>query len=174
MNTKTLALVGALGALAIPGAAGAQESTPPSPTQNASETCKAERTAIGRTAFNQKYGIKAKSRGIGKCVSKLRPDEADAIDGAAQECRDERTAMGDEAFANKYGTNKNKNNAFGKCVSGKSKAAHVALKTAHVKAVKNAARECKAERTADPAAFKAKYRNFGKCVSARAKAQNHS
>ena len=34
----------------------------------------------------------------------------------------------------------------------------------------NAAKACKAERKADAAAFKAKYRTFGKCVSQKAKA----
>jgi hypothetical protein len=42
---------------------------------------------------------------------------------AAKACKAERgtTAQSIEAFKNKYGTNKNKANAFGKCVSGKSK-----------------------------------------------------
>jgi hypothetical protein len=33
----------------------------------------------------------------------------------------ERASIGVEAFAKKYGTNHNLKNAFGKCVSGKSK-----------------------------------------------------
>ena len=39
------------------------------------------------------------------------------------------------------------------------------------KAKRNAARDCRDERTADAAAFKATYRNFGKCVSEKAKAK---
>ena len=42
---------------------------------------------------------------------------------AAKACKAERATMGVEAFKNKYGTNANKANAFGKCVSGKSKKA---------------------------------------------------
>jgi len=39
------------------------------------------------------------------------------IINAARTCRAERTSMGADAFRNKYGTNRNKRNAFGKCVS---------------------------------------------------------
>ena len=47
-----------------------------------------------------------------------------AIANASQECRTERgaTAATREAFAARYGTNANKRNAFGKCVSAKSRA----------------------------------------------------
>ena len=44
-----------------------------------------------------------------------------AEDNAAKLCKAERERIGLEAFKTKYGTNKNKANAFGKCVSGKSK-----------------------------------------------------
>jgi hypothetical protein len=40
---------------------------------------------------------------------------------AAKQCKDERKAD-PAAFEQKYGTNKNKSNAFGKCVSQKAKA----------------------------------------------------
>jgi hypothetical protein len=56
---------------------------------------------------------------------------------------------------------------FGACVSEKAREAKAERK----KAKRNAAKECKAERTADAAAFKAKYKNLGKCVSERAKAK---
>ena len=36
---------------------------------------------------------------------------------AQKQCRAERTAMGTQVFKDTYGTNKNKSNAFGKCVS---------------------------------------------------------
>ena len=47
-----------------------------------------------------------------------KPDKVDRKN-AAQECRFERgsTSFSREAFRAKYGTNKNKRNAFGKCVS---------------------------------------------------------
>ena len=40
---------------------------------------------------------------------------------AEKACNAERNSLGVEAFGKKYGTNHNKRNAFGKCVSGKSK-----------------------------------------------------
>jgi len=88
---------------------------------------------------------------------------------ATKQCATERTAMGTPAFKLLYGTNANKSNAFGKCVS---KLAHQ-----NAKNQSNAAAQCRAERTADPAAFAAKYGSgkkhanaFGKCVSQTAKA----
>src|SRR5688500_8393782 len=44
-----------------------------------------------------------------------------AEDTAAKQCNAERDRIGVQAFKTKYGTNKNKANALGKCVSGKSK-----------------------------------------------------
>ena len=41
---------------------------------------------------------------------------------ASQQCRTERTGMGTDLFRQTYGTNKNKRNAFGKCVSKTAKA----------------------------------------------------
>jgi uncharacterized protein YktA (UPF0223 family) len=81
---------------------------------------------------------------------------------AQKECRalrgtDEATR---EAFKAEWGN-------FGKCVSSK---AHEA-KAERKKAKRNAARDCRDERTADADAFKAAYRNFGKCVSEKAKAK---
>ena len=93
---------------------------------------------------------------------------------AQQQCRTERTGMGKAAFADLYGTNKSKSNAFGKCVSKRSKATEAAQE----KAQANAAKQCKAERAADPTAFATKYGTnknhknaYGKCVSGKAKAQ---
>jgi len=93
---------------------------------------------------------------------------------AAKECRSERgtTAATREAFRVKYGTNKNGKNAFGKCVSKRSRAEESQGEAAK----ENAAKACKAERAADPAAFALKYGTnkngknaYGKCVSAKAK-----
>jgi hypothetical protein len=48
--------------------------------------------------------------------------QAQSAEGAAEKaCKTERNSLGAEAFSLKYGTNHNKRNAFGKCVSGKSK-----------------------------------------------------
>ncbi|HET8755847.1 MAG TPA: hypothetical protein VFM58_07550 [Solirubrobacteraceae bacterium] len=81
---------------------------------------------------------------------------------ARQECRalrgtDKATR---EAFRAEWGN-------FGKCLNAKAKEAKAERKAAK----RNAARDCRDERTADEAAFKATYRNFGKCVSAKAKAK---
>jgi hypothetical protein len=102
--------------------------------KNAAKECKAEREELGVQAFNEKYGTnKSKKNAYGKCVSakaKEHEAEADAKDqeqiearkNAAKTCAAERKEIGEEAFAEKYGTNKNKSNAFGKCVSKTAKA----------------------------------------------------
>ena len=129
--------------LAIPAAYGAASSNekPKSTTaaqeaqsvdKNAAEICKAERASMGVEAFQKKYGTNKNLRNaFGKCVSSKSEDDKDEKDedddkdekssGAAKACKAERASMGPEAFAKKYGTNHNLKNAFGKCVSGKSK-----------------------------------------------------
>jgi hypothetical protein len=81
---------------------------------------------------------------------------------ARQECRalrgtDKATR---EAFKAEWGN-------FGKCLNAKAKEAKAERKAAK----RNAARDCRDERTADAAGFAATYRNFGKCVSQKAKAK---
>ena len=104
---------------------------------NASKQCDAERgdTAETQAAFAEKYGTtKNDKNAFGKCVSqkaaenKAKADAADAAASAARRnaakiCDEERgeTAETRAAFKTKYGTNKNKSNAFGKCVSKKAK-----------------------------------------------------
>ena len=104
---------------------------------NASKQCDAERgeTAESRAAFSEKYGSNSNDKNaFGRCVSQKAAEnkvKADAADVAAAErrknaariCDDERgnTAESRAAFKTKYGTNKNKSNAFGKCVSKKAK-----------------------------------------------------
>jgi hypothetical protein len=88
---------------------------------------------------------------------------------AAKECKAERT-LDPAAFKANYGTNANKSNAFGKCVSGKVKKAEEQAEAQEAR--ENAAKTCKAERAANPEAFKNTYGTnankanaFGKCVS---------
>jgi hypothetical protein len=97
---------------------------------------------------------------------------------AAKACKAERgtTAESKAAFKEKYGTNKNKANAFGKCVSGKVKKAEEQAELQEAR--ENAAKLCKAERDLGLQAFKDKYGTnankanaFGKCVSKLAKQQ---
>jgi hypothetical protein len=103
---------------------------------NASKQCKVEAEQLGPEAFAAKYGSGKKGRNAhGKCVSgkaKELKAAADAKDrdaiterkNAAKTCAAEREEIGAAAFAAKYGTNKNKRNAFGKCVSQTAKAQH--------------------------------------------------
>ena len=84
---------------------------------------------------------------------------------AAKTCKAER-ALGVDAFTAKYGTNKNKANAFGKCVSKIASAKTIAQQTAEV----NAAKKCKAAPLKDQIGASPKtYRNFGACVKAQSK-----
>jgi hypothetical protein len=85
---------------------------------------------------------------------------------AAQECRDERATLGLEAFRAFYGTNKNKRNAFGKCVSKRAKDEEAERRRAHSEAVK----ECREEHPRGQGKPQEGQANlFGKCVSAKAK-----
>src|SRR3954452_1509310 len=90
---------------------------------------------------------------------------------AQQQCRTERTQMGTDKFRDAYGTNKNKRNAFGKCVSKRADATDENATEAH----SNASTTCRDEQAKDPAAFDTKYgtnknknNSFGKCVSQHA------
>ena len=148
---------------------------------SAAQACKTERTAIGASAFKDLYGtIASKSNAFGKCVAQKARARQKNHDGAVAACRAEQadtsfaTSHGGKTFDQFYGTGKGKN-AFGKCVSGKAKASN----QADDKTTINAAKLCKSERAANPAAFKTKYgtnRNksnaFGKCVSQKAKANS--
>jgi hypothetical protein len=176
---KTLTILAAAGTLAIAVPAFAQDPAPASPPSPAQQ-CRTERTQMGADAFKQLYGTnKNRKNAFGKCVSK-RAHATDtattqATPNAAQACKDERSAD-PAAFADKYGTNKNKKNAYGKCVSQQAKAQAAQTVSDQVTADVNAAKACKAERKADPAAFADKYgtnankRNaFGKCVSSQKK-----
>lgn len=111
------------------------------------------------------------------------PDNEDRRN-AARECRAERAAMGAENFANTYGTNRNRRNAFGKCVSRRAR--DEAREGAQAR--RNASRDCRAERD-DPnfaaahggQTFEQFYgtgprgRNaFGKCVSQKARANEEA
>ena len=104
----------------------------------------------------------------------LAATSSSASSDANKQCKAEQKAMGDTVFKNTYGTNKNKSNAFGKCVSRRAKQNAKTEQTSQ----QNASQQCKSEQAADPAAFKAKYGTnknksnaFGKCVSRHAKTQ---
>ncbi len=98
----------------------AQKSIAGIAAKNAAMECKAEQ-AQDPAAFAAKYGKNANDKNaFGKCVSaqaseNVQEQQQETLN-AAKQCKAER-ALGAEAFATKYGTNKNKRNAFGKCVS---------------------------------------------------------
>jgi hypothetical protein len=94
----------------------------------AKSTCKAEQSDPnfaanhGGKTFAQFYGTGKKgANAYGKCTSAAakaaHSAETSAKVNAAKACKAERKSLGADAFAAKYGTNKNKKNAFGKCVS---------------------------------------------------------
>jgi hypothetical protein len=137
--TKWLIAAAAIVIVAIPVASAASPKKTQKPASsaqsqpakdNSAKACKAERASVGVEAFRNKYGTnKNKMNAFGKCVSgkaktKTKKDDDDKADdsSAAKACKSERASMGVDAFAKKYGTNHNLKNAFGKCVSGKSKA----------------------------------------------------
>jgi hypothetical protein len=106
-------------------------------------------------------------------------DQGNSSKSPAHQCRAERSAnaMG---FKEKYGTNKNKSNAFGKCVAQKAKEQRNGDDT-NGDERSNAAELCRAERSHDAAAFKDKWGTnhnkanaFGKCVSKTAHSLNKS
>ena len=112
---------------------------------NASKQCKAEaeqnadefKAAHGGKTFTEFYGTGNGKNAHGKCVSQKAKENKAAADkqekqtavNSAQACRTEqdqnadefKTAHGGKTFAEFYGTNENGKNAFGKCVSTKSK-----------------------------------------------------
>ncbi len=121
--------------------------------------------------------------------AKSTPNAKSSAENPAKACKAERTAMGVAEFAKKYGTNHNLRNAFGKCVSGKSKGRDETAKDEKdedekgEKAEKDeggsskAVKECKKQRTDLGAeAFAKKYGTnhkkanaFGKCVASSSK-----
>jgi hypothetical protein len=167
-------LIAAVAALALPvSVAAAEDSTTPSPREAAMATCKTQRAEIGKTAFKALYG----ANGYGRCVNKTTKTEQANASEARTDCKAEQAdanfAAGHDGktFDQFYGTNKNGKNAYGKCVSGKAKAAS----KEDTKTIVNAAKTCKKQRSEDPAGFAqwgGKKNAFGKCVSATAKAQN--
>jgi hypothetical protein len=177
MRHTFTAVITAVAALALPAMALADGSTT---DPNAAQSCKTQRTQMGASAFEATYGTnKTKSNAFGKCVSKMTSAQKDDRSAANATCKAEQSdpnfaaGHGGKTFDQFYGTNKNGKNAFGKCVSAKAAESD----QARTKVIVNAAKQCKAERKADPAAFKQKYGTnkkksnaFGKCVSKAAKA----
>jgi hypothetical protein len=134
----------------------ASETAEQQATPNPAQTCRALRSGMGTTAFNDLYGTNAnKSNAFGKCVSKTAHAQTTGLVNAAAQCRTDAAVTSPTADAD----------AFGKCVSAKSKANSAAQQQATLAAAKT----CSAERKANSAAFKSTYKTFGRCVSQHAK-----
>jgi hypothetical protein len=178
MHKRIALLVAIVASLLVP--AGALAAGPSKADKtNAAKQCRAER-GDNAELFASKYGTNENDKNaFGKCVSKRAREEQGerrtAKRRASRSCREERKDLGRADFAEKYGTNRNKRNAFGKCVSKKAKAEKRKMDRADRRArikQRNAAKQCAEERTADSAGFAAKYGTnandknaFGKCVS---------
>jgi hypothetical protein len=180
-TSKLMIAAGAAMAFAVPALADTTTTTTPS----AQQLCQTERAQMGKATFAEAYGTNKNHRNaFGKCVSQrskaTKKAQSDAQSNAAQQCKAER-AGDPAAFKAKYGTGKNGKDAFGKCVSQQAGAQAGKTVSDETTADVNAAQQCKAERAADPAAFKAKYGSnkrksnaFGKCVAQQASAHEHS
>lgn len=171
--------IGLIAALALP--AGAQAKPNNDDEQAAQKQCKVERgkTKATREGFKARYG--SMSRCVKQKAAEEEAERDEAKSNAAKACKAERETLGTQAFADKYGENKNKKNAFGKCVSTKArehKAEMDAKDEKQAEELRNAAKKCAAERrTMGEEAFAEKYgtnrnkRNaFGKCASEKARA----
>jgi len=94
------------------------------------------------------------------------PNPAD-FKNAAKYCKAVRETKGVDAFAALYGTNKNKKNAFGKCVSKRANAKAEAREDKQDDGASNAVvAACKKQKADDAAAFAQKYKNLGQCIKA--------
>jgi hypothetical protein len=139
--------------------------------------CQSELAALGPANFRSLYAPGGSgANAMGKCVSKHARAAAANRTNASRACRAEmampeaefRAAHGGKSFAEFYGLNENDRNAFGKCVSSKTRAENAQQEAR----LMNAARACKTERAADRAAFVARYGGraasaFGRCVSSK-------
>jgi hypothetical protein len=134
---------------------------------NPARLCSTERKTVGATSFSDRYGTNKNHRNAhGKCVATMAHQQTRNELGAATACRAEQgdagfaAANAGKTFAQAYGTNAGLSNAFGKCVSGKSRTTTQAQVHAEITAVK----ACAAERRAGAAAFRTKYGTFARCV----------
>lgn len=138
---------------------------------NPSQQCKALQATM-------KADFKAAYKTFGACVTTKTKQAAAERQSASQLCQAERdmaendfkAANEGKSFNEKYGANAKDRNAFGKCVSGKAKAAGDARQSAELKAAKS----CKLMRSQKSTDFAAAYGTgknaYGKCVRALARA----
>ena len=148
MKTKFL-IAAALAALVVPAASFA--GTNGQDRANGARACHALRASLGTDVFRQTYGTAHSNfrNAMGRCVSAWTHAAHQARVSARGACTAEQAdtsfAAGHDgkSFEQFYGTGKNLKNAFGQCVSSKTKQAL----NQQVGATQNAARSCRAERT---------------------------
>ena len=168
---RNMVLLFVVVALAVPLAALADGTTPPTPSSVANQTCSQLKTALGADAFAAKYGTNAsKSNAFGKCVASNTAAATATVNSSANSCKTEQ-ASDPAAFLAKYGTNGKGDsggadkNALGKCISAAVKQSE----TAQGQAITAASKSCKASKKSDPAGFAGKYGSkknaLGKCVA---------
>jgi hypothetical protein len=175
---KTTVAVALIAGLLIP--ASATGKSDDADRRAAKAECKTERgkSSATREAFKARYG--SMSRCVTRTADEEAREETKARKNAAHACKEEREKLGREAFNETYGTNKNKKNAYGKCVSSKAKAEEAEMDEADAEEAaerKRAAKECAAEREeigreafAEEYGTNANKKNaFGKCVSKTAR-----
>jgi hypothetical protein len=179
MKSRIL-IAAALAVLVIPAASFAGAPTGQDRV-NGARDCRALRESMTPDVFRATYGTVQSNRknAFGRCVSMWALTEHQSRVSARSACTAEQAdpnfaaSHDGKSFDEVYGTGPQHKNAFGRCVSSKAKAAVEEAKQNTV----NAAKSCKAERSLDVPAFRAKYgknandRNaFGKCVAQLAKA----
>jgi hypothetical protein len=81
---------------------------------------------------------------------------------AAKYCKAVREAKRVDAFQTQYGTNKNKKNAYGKCVSATAKANAGKREDSEEQNAATAA--CKKQQSENATKFAQDFKNFGQCV----------
>ena len=155
---KTGFAVALVAVLAFP--AGAVAAPTKADTKAASKECHDLRAAMGKENFRAQFG------NFGKCVSKKAKEEAAERKAAKKQAKADCKAQG------------LKGKEYKACVDQQT-AANKAEADAKDQNKVNAAKTCREEQKADPAAFAAKYGTnandknaFGKCVSATARAKN--
>ena len=119
---RSLTIIAALVALAVPAATLADDAPTPANQSTAQQRCRDQLKSMSTKDFHALYGTNANGKNaFGKCVSQKAKaqsqDEEQATENAAKACKAER-ANDASAFADKYGKTKH---AFGKCVSSKVK-----------------------------------------------------
>lgn len=147
---KALLFVVAVAAMMVPAAFAA------APAQNPTDFCQANPGLIGAGLQYANFGA---------CVAAQDNKQDANTTNAAKTCKAERASIGVGAFADKYGTNKNKRNAFGKCVSKIASAKTGQQQSAEV----SAAKKCRLPENAALIGAGKQWRNFGACVKAQVK-----